>query len=92
MKIEEHSFIVSLRSFPSRARKQKEWLIIVLSLITRINACNNKDFYQTIELTMMLSVEALFTSLPTYQGIQIIHSEDGFCLQVVVIVYKMVPV
>ena len=56
-------------------------MVIVLSLITRMHACNNKDFYQTIEITMMLSVEAQFTSLPTYR----FYSQDGFCLQMVVI-------
>ena len=41
-------------------------MVIVLSLITRMHACNNKDFYQTIEITIMLSVEAQFTLLPSY--------------------------
>ena len=57
---------------------------IVLSLITRINSCNNKDFYQTIELTIMLSVKR---SLLHYQAIKILRY---FLL--CFIVYKMVPV
>ena len=41
-------------------------MVIVLSLTTRINSYNNKNFYQTIEITIMLSVEEQFTLLLSY--------------------------
>ena len=38
-------------------------MVIVLSLI---KSYNNKNFYQTVELTMILSVEVQFTSLSDF--------------------------